>query len=87
MADWGVHWLYQIMLWSGEKGQKKIFCTGGRPIAGPAVLNDKEQTTDAPDHQGATFEFEQFTAVWEHRKFHTLKAAALPSSLDWIIRG
>jgi hypothetical protein len=33
------------------------------------VLNDQEQTTDAPDHQMATFEFEQFTAVWEHRKF------------------
>jgi hypothetical protein len=22
--------------WSGEKGPKKVFCTGGRPIAGPA---------------------------------------------------
>ncbi|MFO1486003.1 MAG: Gfo/Idh/MocA family oxidoreductase [Verrucomicrobiaceae bacterium] len=69
MGDWGVHWLDQILWWSGEKGPKKVFCTGGRPVAGPAVLNDQEQTTDAPDHQVATFEFTDFTAVWEHRKF------------------
>jgi len=69
MGDWGVHWLDQILWWSGRKGPEKIFCTGGRPIAGPAVLNDREQTTDAPDHQVATFEFGDFTAVWEHRKF------------------
>lgn len=69
MGDWGVHWLDQVLWWSGEKGPKKVFCTGGRPIFGPAILNDQEQTTDAPDHQVATFEFEQFTAVWEHRKF------------------
>lgn len=69
MGDWGVHWLDQILWWSGEKGPKKVFCTGGRDIAGAAVLNDKEQTSDAPDHQMATFEFEQFTATWEHRKF------------------
>lgn len=69
MGDWGVHWLDQVLWWSGEKGPKRVFCAGGRPIAGAAVLNDKEQTTDAPDHQVATFEFEQFTAVWEHRKF------------------
>ncbi len=69
IGDWGVHWLDQVLWWSGEKGPKRVFCTGGRDIAGAAVLNDKEQTTDAPDHQVATFEFEKFTAVWEHRKF------------------
>jgi len=69
MGDWGVHWLDQVLLWSGEKAPKRVFCTGDRPIAGAAILNDKEQTSDAPDHQVATFEFEQFTAVWEHRKF------------------
>ncbi len=69
MGDWGVHWLDQILWWSGEKGPKNVFCTGGRPIFGPVILNEKEQTTDAPDHQMATFEFEQFTATWEHRKF------------------
>lgn len=69
MADWGVHWLDQVLWWSGEKGPKRVFCAGGRPVSGPVVLNEREQTTDTPDHQVATFEFEQFTAVWEHRKF------------------
>lgn len=69
MGDWGVHWLDQVLWWSGEQGPKKVFCTGGRDIAGPAVLTEKEQTTDAPDHQLAVFEFEKFTATWEHRKF------------------
>ncbi|HSI62763.1 MAG TPA: gfo/Idh/MocA family oxidoreductase, partial [Candidatus Saccharimonadia bacterium] len=48
---------------------KRVFCTGGRDIAGAPVLNEKEQSTDTPDHQIATFEFENFTAVWEHRRF------------------
>src|SRR6185503_1345355 len=34
-----------------------------------AIVNEREQTTDAPDHQVATFEFEEFTCVWEHRRF------------------
>ena len=37
--------------------------------AGRAVLNEKEQTTDAPDNQVAIYEFESFTATWEHRRF------------------
>lgn len=69
LGDWGVHWLDQVLWWSGEAGPKRVFCTGGRPIAGPAILNEKEQTSDAPDHQVATYEFEKFTCVWEHRKF------------------
>jgi predicted dehydrogenase len=69
MGDWGVHWLDQVLWWSGEKGPKSVYCTGGRDIAGPAVLTDREQTTDSPDHQLAVFEFENFTATWEHRKF------------------
>jgi predicted dehydrogenase len=69
LGDWGVHWLDQVLWWTEEKYPRSVFCTGGRPISGPAVLNDKEQTTDAPDHQVATYEFEKFTCVWEHRKF------------------
>jgi predicted dehydrogenase len=69
LGDWGVHWLDQVLWWSEEKYPKRIFCTGGRDVAGPAVLSDKEQTTDAPDHQVATYVFEKFTCVWEHRKF------------------
>lgn len=69
LGDWGVHWLDQLLWWSDEKWPKTIYSTGGRPVRGEAILNDKEQTSDAPDHQVATYEFEKFTAVWEHRRF------------------
>lgn len=69
LGDWGVHWLDQILWWSGQKHPKKIYSTGGRPVRGPVVLNEKEQTSDAPDHQVVSYEFDDFTAVWEHRRF------------------
>lgn len=69
LGDWGVHWLDQVLWWSGERYPKRIFSTGGRPIAGPVVLNEREQTTDAPDHQVAVYEFESFTCTWENRRF------------------
>lgn len=69
LGDWGVHWLDQVLWWSEEKYPKRIFCSGGRPVAGSEVLNEKEQTSDAPDHQVATYDFESFTCVWEHRRF------------------
>ncbi len=74
LGDWGVHWLDQVLWWTEEKYPKRIYCTGGRPIAGPAILNEREQTTDAPDHQVAVYDFEKFTCVWEHRKFADNKA-------------
>ncbi|MBU6174252.1 MAG: Gfo/Idh/MocA family oxidoreductase [Planctomycetes bacterium] len=69
LGDWGVHWLDQMLWWSDEKYPKRVFSSGGRPISGAAVLTEKEQTTDAPDSQIAVYEFESFTATWEHRKF------------------
>lgn len=69
IGDWGVHWLDQVMWWSGERYPKRVFSVAGRPIKGPPVLDGREQTTDAPDHQVATFEFEQFTCTWENRAF------------------
>lgn len=69
LGDWGVHWLDHVLWWNGGKYPKGIFCAGGRPVAGPAVLNEKEQTSDAPDHQVATYEFDDFTCTWEHRHF------------------
>ena len=69
LGDWGVHWLDQVLWWSGEQHPKSVYCTGGRPVAGPAVLNEKEQTSDTPDHQVAVYEFEKFTCTWEHRHF------------------
>ncbi|MFN7945510.1 MAG: Gfo/Idh/MocA family oxidoreductase [Blastocatellia bacterium] len=69
LGDWGIHWIDQILWITGEKYPRKIFSTGGRPIKGPVVSTKEAQTTDAPDHQVAVFEFEQFTVSWEHRQF------------------
>jgi predicted dehydrogenase len=69
LGDWGVHWLDQVLAWTEEKYPKRIFSTGGRPVKGKPVLTEQEQTTDAPDHQVAVYEFENFTCTWEHRTF------------------
>ena len=69
LGDWGIHWVDQILWWTEEKYPRRVFSTGGRVIKGPAVYTPQAQTTDAPDHQVASFEFETFTAVWEHRQF------------------
>ena len=69
LGDWGVHWLDQVLWWSEEKYPHRVYSTAGRPVRGAAVLNEKEQTTDAPDHQVAVYEFEKFTCTWEHRMF------------------
>jgi predicted dehydrogenase len=69
LGDWGAHWLDQVLWWTEERYPKRVFCSGGRPVAGPVIVNNQEQTTDAPDHQVATFEFEKFTCIWEHRHF------------------
>jgi predicted dehydrogenase len=65
----------QILWWTEEQYPKRVFSTGGRAIKGPAVNTSQAQTTDAPDHQVASFEFENFTAVWEHRQFAGNNAA------------
>jgi predicted dehydrogenase len=75
IGDWGIHWMDQIVWIMEEKWPKKIFSTGGRNIAGPPVYNEKEQTSDSPDHQISTYEFENFTAVWENRRFGANNAA------------
>jgi predicted dehydrogenase len=69
LGDWGIHWLDQILWVTGEKYPKHIYSTGGRPIAGPVVNTAQEQTTDAPDHQLATFKFDRLSVQWEHRRF------------------
>ncbi|MDA2925465.1 Gfo/Idh/MocA family oxidoreductase [Acidobacteria bacterium AH-259-L09] len=61
LADWGIHWMDQILWWTEEKYPRKVFSTGDRHI--------KKDNTDAPDTQVASFEFESFTAVWEHRRY------------------
>ncbi len=69
LGDWGIHWFDQVLWITGEKWPKKVFSVGGRPIKGPPVLTPHEQTTDAPDHQLVTFEFEKFSVSWEARQF------------------
>jgi len=69
LGDWGIHWLDQVLWVTGEKYPKKIYSAGGRPIAGKAISTATEQTTDAPDHQLATFSFDTFDVQWEHRRF------------------
>ena len=69
MADWGVHWMDQLLWWTDEESPKYVYSTGGRHVRGEPVFNDKEQTSDAPDTQLCTWQFENFTATWEHRKY------------------
>jgi predicted dehydrogenase len=59
LGDWGIHWMDQILWWTEEKYPKSVHSTGGRFI--------KKDNTDAPDTQVVNFEFESFSAVWEHR--------------------
>jgi predicted dehydrogenase len=51
----------QILWWTEEKYPRRIYSTGGRHI--------KRDNTDSPDTQVASFEFESFTAEWEHRQY------------------
>ena len=61
LGDWGVHWMDQILWWTEEKYPRKVCATGGRWI--------KHDSTDAPDTQVVSFQFESFTAEWEHRLY------------------
>lgn len=61
LGDWGIHWMDQILWWTEEKWPRKVHSTGGRFI--------RQDNTDAPDTQVATYEFEGFTATWEHRQY------------------
>jgi predicted dehydrogenase len=61
LGDWGVHWMDQILWITGETHPRRIFSTGGRHI--------KQDSSDAPDTQVASYQFEQFEVVWEHRQY------------------
>jgi predicted dehydrogenase len=69
LGDWGVHWLDQVHWIMERRSPKTVYSTGGRLIKGKPLLTDQEQTTDAPDHQVATYEFDDLTVTWEHRQF------------------
>ena len=64
IGDWGIHWFDQILWWAEERGEqwpKRVYSTAARRI--------REDTTTAPDTQIATFDFDSFTAHWEHRTY------------------
>ena len=66
LGDWGIHWLDQVLWWTEEKFPKQVYSTGGRAI--------RRDSTDAPDHQVATWTFDDFTLEWEHRLFASNEA-------------
>lgn len=59
IGDWGIHWFDQVLWWTEEKAPKTVYSTGGRFV--------KEDSSDAPDTQLATYEFESFTLYWQHK--------------------
>ena len=61
LGDWGIHWMDQILWWTEEKYPRVVGAAGGRHI-----LKDN---TDAPDTQVVNFQFDSFTATWEHRTY------------------
>ena len=69
LGDWGTHWVDQVRWVMDVKWPKSVHSLGGRPIKGKPVLTDELQTTDAPDHQVATYAFDDLTVTWEHRQF------------------
>ena len=66
LGDWGIHWMDQILWWTEEKYPRMVSSTGGRHIV--------QDNTDAPDTQVVQFEFESFTATWEHRTYAANRA-------------
>ena len=60
LGDWGIHWIDQILWWTEEKAPKAVYSTGARHVM--------QDNSDLPDTQIATFEFDSFTATWEHRR-------------------
>ena len=61
LGDWGVHWLDQILWWTEEKYPRRVYSTGARHI--------RRDNTEYPDTQVVAYEFESFTATWEHRHY------------------
>ena len=61
LGDWGIHWMDQILWWSEEQWPKTVSSTGAKWF--------RQDNADAPDTQVAHFEFDSFTAVWEHRRY------------------
>ncbi|HIQ20616.1 MAG TPA: Gfo/Idh/MocA family oxidoreductase [Planctomycetes bacterium] len=61
LGDWGIHWMDHILWWSEEQYPKMVSSCGGRYI--------RQDNADAPDTQVVQFQFDSFTACWEHRRY------------------
>jgi predicted dehydrogenase len=61
LGDWGVHWMDQVLWWTDETHPKSVYSTAGRMV--------REDSTDAPDTQIVTYEFDTFRCVWEQRHY------------------
>jgi predicted dehydrogenase len=61
LGDWGIHWMDQILWITDQKYPKTVFSTGGRFV--------KQDSTDSPDTQTASFEFDSLRVEWEHRQY------------------
>ena len=61
IADWGIHWFDQVLWWSEEKQPHTIYSAGDIFV--------REDGTDAPDAQVASFQFSDFILSWEHKRF------------------
>jgi predicted dehydrogenase len=70
LGDWGIHWMDHITWWTDEKAPQRVSSMGGRHI--------RQDNTDAPDTQVVQFDYESFTAVWEHRRFAANNAEKHP---------
>lgn len=69
LGDWGIHWFDQILWITDQQHPKAVYSTGGRPVRGQPVNDGHAQTSDAPDHQSASYDFDDLTVTWEHRQF------------------
>ena len=70
LGDWGIHWMDHITWWSEEQYPQRVSSYGDRYI--------REDNTEAPDTQVVQFQFESFTAVWEHRRYGANNAEKHP---------
>lgn len=70
IGDWGIHWFDQVLWILDEKYPRRIYSTAARRI-----LDD---STDAPDTQIASFDFDRFTMTWEHRRYAGNHAESAP---------
>jgi predicted dehydrogenase len=61
LGDWGVHWMDQVLWWTEETHPKTVYSTAGRFV--------RQDSTDAPDTQIVTYEFDTFRCIWEQRHY------------------